>query len=216
MYKIGYIDEDKGWRNTFRQYLKDDFEIVLFDITEETTVETLVDDIFNQTIDMLVIDFRLDETGLVDFNADTLVDKIQERNLYYPLIILTSFESDALDHLENANLVNGKDMLSGDNTSKVAILKQKINKIASDYTSKVTDSITELEALEQKRVEKGLEPDEEDKFVELNNYLDKTTSAKGRLSRTFYSEDTNKKLDDLISKTEQLLKQITVKNEPNA
>ena len=51
MYKIGYIDEDKGWRNTFRQYLKDDFEIVLFDITEETTVETLVDDVFNQAIE---------------------------------------------------------------------------------------------------------------------------------------------------------------------
>jgi hypothetical protein len=216
MYRIGYIDEDKGWRNTFRQYLKDDFEIVLFDITEETTVETLVDDIFNQAIDMLVIDFRLDETGLVDFNADILVDKIQGRNLYYPLIILTSFESDALDHLENANLVNGKDMLSGDSTSKVSILKQKISKIAGDYTFKVSESVSELEILEKKRVETGLNPNEEDRFVELNNYLDKTTSAQGRLSRTFYSEDTNKKLDDLISKTEQLLKQITVKNDPNA
>lgn len=216
MYKIGYIDEDKGWRSTFRQYLKDDFEVVLFDINEETTVETLVDDVFNQAMDLLVIDFRLDETGLVDFNADTLVDKIQERNLYYPLIILTSFESDALDHLENANLVNGKDMLSGDNSSKVTILKQKISKIANDYTSKLRESILELEILEKKRVEIGLEPNEEDRFVDLNNYLDKTTSAKGRLSRTFYSEDTNKKLDELISKTEQLLKQIMVKNKPNA
>ncbi|WP_254526719.1 MULTISPECIES: hypothetical protein [unclassified Sphingobacterium] len=216
MYKIGYIDEDKGWRSTFRQYLKDDFEIVLFDINEETTVETLVDDVFNQAMDMLVIDFRLDETGLVDFNADTLVDKIQERNLYYPLIILTSFESDALDHLENANLVNGKDMLSGDNSSKVSILKQKISKIANDYISKMKETVLELEILEKRRVKNGLEPNEEDRFVELNNYLDKTTSAKGRLSRTFYSEDTNKKLDELICKTEQLLKQIMFKNEPNA
>ncbi|RYE42239.1 MAG: hypothetical protein EOP48_23495 [Sphingobacteriales bacterium] len=53
-------------------------------------------------------------------DADKIVELIQERNLYYPLIILTSNETDALDHIENVNLINGKDMLSseGDNSKK--------------------------------------------------------------------------------------------------
>jgi hypothetical protein len=208
MHRIGYIDEDKGWRNIFRQYLKDEFEIVLFDIGEDTTLDTLVNEVFDQNVDMLVIDFRLDETGFVDFNADALIHKIHERNLYYPLIILTSYESDALDHLENANIVNGKDLLSGDMDDKVPILKQKIHKIANDYANKMKVAYSTLETLERKRVEEGLDPDEEDKFVEVNTFIDKSTSAKGRLARSFYSEDTNRRLSDLIAKTEEILKQI--------
>lgn len=205
MYKIGYVDEDEGQRSSFYHYLKDDFEVVLFEITQETEVEPLVDDIFNSRLDILVLDFRLDETGLVDFNADQLVDAIQERNLYYPLVVLTSHETDALDHLTNANLVNGKEEMLG---SKVEIFKQKLNKIASTYQNKISETETELAKLEEKRGDGGLEPDEEDKYVALNNFLDNTVAAKGHISRTFYSEDTNKKLDELISKTEEMLNRI--------
>jgi len=205
MYKIGYVDEDEGQRNSFYQYLKDDFEVALFEITEQTEVESLVDDIFNSGLDILVLDFRLDETGLVDFNADHLVDVIQDRNLYYPLVVLTSHETDALDHMTNANLVNGKEEMLG---LKVEIFKQKLNKIASSYKSRISDAENELAKLEEKRSADGLEPDEESKYVDINNFLDNTVAAKGHISRTFYSEDTNKRLDELISKTEEMLNKI--------
>lgn len=205
MYKIGYVDEDEGQRNSFYQYLKNDFEVALFEITEESEVESLVDEIFNSGLDILVLDFRLVETGLVDFNADQLVDSIQDRNLYYPLVVLTSHETDALDHLTNANLVNGKEEMLG---SKVEIFKQKLNKIASSYKTRISDAETELAKLEEKRLSEGLEPDQESMYVDINNFLDNTVAAKGHISRTFYSEDTNKKLDELISKTEEMLNKI--------
>lgn len=207
MYRIGYVDEDRGWKNTFRQSLKDDFEIILFDVKGDSTVESLTDEIFDSKVDMVVLDFRLDETGLVDFNADALVDKILETNLYFPLIILTSHEIDALNHLSNANLVNGKDMLEGDNP-KIEILKQKIVKLVVDYNTRITESTAKLKLLEEKRVSTGLQPDEEDAFLELNNFFDKTANAKEQVSRTFYSENTNRRLDILIQKTEELLKKI--------
>jgi len=205
MYRLGYIDEDEGQRNSFYQFLKDDFEITLFGITEETELDSLVEEIFQSGIDMLVLDFRLDETGLVNFNADSLVDKIQERNLYYPLVILTSHEEDAMDHISNANLINGKEEMLG---SKVQLFKQKLNKIVNGYQTRVSEAETELEELENKRQNDGLDAKEEDRYVELNNYLDKTMTAKSRISRTFYSEDTNKKLDDLIEKTSEILSKI--------
>ncbi|CAG5083084.1 hypothetical protein [Parvicella tangerina] len=205
MYRLGYIDEDEGQRNSFYQFLKDDFEIILFSITDETELDSLVEEIFQSGIDMLVLDFRLDETGLVNFNADSLVDKIQERNLYYPLVILTSHEEDAMDHISNANLINGKEEMLG---SKVQLFKQKLNKIVSGYQAKVMEAESELETLEEKRQNEGLDAKEEDRYVELNSYLDKTMTAKSRISRTFYSEDTNKKLDDLIEKTSEILSKI--------
>lgn len=205
MYRLGYIDEDEGQRSSFYQFLKDDFEITLFNITDETELDSLVEDVFQSGIDMLVLDFRLDETGLVNFNADSIVDKIQERNLYYPLVILTSHEVDAMDHISNANLINGKEEMLG---SKVNIFKQKLNKIVNEYQTTVSEAETELEKLENKRQDKGLDAPEEDRYVELNNYLDKTMTAKSRISRTFYSEGTNKKLDDLIEKTTEILSKI--------
>jgi len=212
MYRVGYIDEDKGWLNTFYQNFKSEFDVKLFEVNEETELDTLVTQIFDSAIDILVLDFRLDETGLVDFNADQIMDKIQERNLYYPLIVLTSHETDALDHLSDAHVVNGKDLLDmGD--EKLLILKHKVSKIAGDYKKKIAEAEIELKTLEEKRFKGGLLPNEEDRYVQLNSFLDKTIVAKGHLSRSFYSVDTNKRLDDLIEKTESLLRKLDDKSE---
>lgn len=205
MFKVGYIDEEEPQRNSFYQFLKDDFEIKLFDIEEDTEAENLVNDIFNSALDILVLDFRLDENGLVNFNADSLIELIQERNLYYPLVILTSHELDALDHIKNANLINGKAEMLGE---KVEVFKQKLRKIAGDYKIELTNNEEELSLLEKKRESAGLDSAEEDRYVYLNNYFDKLSNSKGHLSRTFYSHDTNAKLDELIKKTTEMLNKI--------
>lgn len=205
MYRIGYIDEDEGQLNSFYHSLKDDFEIELFEINEDSSEESIVEDIFNAGLDMLVLDFRLDESGVVDFNADILVERIQERNLHFPLVILTSHEIDALDHLSDANLVNGKEEMLG---AKNDVFIQKLSKIATDYKSKIVTKTAQLEELEKKRKEEGLLPDEEDIYVNLNMFIDQIVTAKNRMSRTFYSNDTNNKLDELINKTEELLNKI--------
>lgn len=210
MYKLGYIDEDAGQRSSFYHFLKDDFEIVLFEMNETTTVESLIEDVFQSGIDMLVLDFRLDDSGDFDFNADTLIEEIQQRNLFYPLVILTSHELDALDHISNANLVNGKEEMLG---TKVGIFKQKLSKIIHAYKSKLSDAESEVQDLETKRQsEHGLSPVEEDRFVELNIFLEKTMYSKNSIPRSFYSIDTNKKLDDLIQQTKNLLSKIENKD----
>lgn len=206
MYKIGYVDEDGGQINTFFNALKDEFLIELFDITSGVEAQDLAEEILNSSIDMLVLDFRLDENGLVDFNADELIEKIQEVNKHFPLVVLTSHEVDALDHIPNANLINGKDEMLG---SKLAIFKQKLQKIVTSYKNDVETAQTELKELETIRETRGLEPNEEDRYVELSHYLDQTVSAKEHISRSFYSEDTNKRLDELIAKTEELLQKIS-------
>ncbi|AEA45006.1 hypothetical protein [Fluviicola taffensis] len=210
MYRIGYIDEDAGQRSSFYHFLKDEFDIVLFEMNDTTTADTLVEDVFQSGIDMLVLDFRLDDNGDFDFNADSLIEKIQQRNYYYPLVILTSHELDALDHISNANLVNGKEDMLGKN---VAVFKQKLSKIIQSYKSRLSEAENEVQELEKKRQsDTGLLPAEEDRYVELNNFLEKTTSAKSTIPRSFYSTDTNKKLDQLIEKTEALLSRIENKD----
>lgn len=208
MYKIGYIDEEEPQRNSFYQFLKDDFEIKLFEIIEDTEPENLVQHVFNSALDILVLDFRLDESGLVNFNADCIIELIQERNLYYPLVVLTSHELDALDHIKNANLINGKTEMLGE---KVDVFKQKLKRIAGDYKTNTISNEEELAVLEEKRLTEKLDSAEEDRYVELNNYFDKISHSKEHISRTFYSNDTNAKLDELISRTTEMLNKIPKK-----
>jgi hypothetical protein len=207
-YKIGYVDENEGWKSTFYHAFKNDFDLELFDLNQETTAEGLVEEIFAKRLDLLVIDFLLDETGDLDFNADEIVERIQAKNLYYPIIILTSNETDAIDHIENVNLINGKDMLSGeagDKGTKVPVLIHKFTKIIEGYRAKVENSEKELEGLEHKRKEKRLSPEDEDRYVDLSQYLDNVAAPRGRISRTFYTEDTNERLDQLIKKTQEMI-----------
>lgn len=204
--RIGYIDEDEGQKNTFYNSLKDEFDVHLIDIAEGVTIESLTDEIFSSNLDMLVLDFRLDETGLVDFNAESLIDQIKRRNTFYPLIVLTSHQVDALNHVSDANLVNDKQqMLNND----LDVLKQKLNKIAESYQRQKESSEEGLRRLEEILRKGELTPEQEDQYVELNSYLEKTMHGDSRISRTFFSQSTNRKLDELISKAEEVLKQIS-------
>lgn len=199
MYRVGYVDEEEGPKNTFYQSLKDEFEVVLFDITEETTEDIIISWIFDQKLDMVVFDFLLDESGLVDFNADKVVDKLKEKNLYYPVFVFTSNEMDALNHMADVNLVNGKEM-------EPVLLRKKVMRVITDYYDKIEKEEETLRYLEPIRsTQNGLTPDQEDKYVSANNFLDKITNSKEHISRTFYSEGTNKRLDSLILRTEELL-----------
>ena len=92
MLRIGYIDEDEAQQNSFYHALKEYFDVVIFEITKETNKANLVEDVFKSALDVLVLDFRLDENGLLDFNANEIIEEIQKRNLYYPLIVFTSDE----------------------------------------------------------------------------------------------------------------------------
>jgi len=173
-YKIGYVDGEIGFRSFFHQALKDEFEVKLFDITEDTPVNWLVEEIFTSNLDVLVFDFQLDD--VVDFNANQLIKVIQERNLYYPYIVLAAHVEDALDKLENVHLVNAKDQM--EYPDKLELFKQKLKKIASVYKDKVDGSFTELKKLEDKRISFGLTPIEEDRYVDLNHFVDNTIGAK--------------------------------------
>lgn len=201
MYRVGYIDEEETWRNTFYQHLKGDFEVVLYDLTDESTLDSIVDWVFQFKLDMLVVDFRLDASGIIDFNADRIIEKMQERNLFFPMIVFTSHELDALDYISNANMLNAKEM-------NREVLVKKLTKIINEYYERIHSIKQRLKELEAIRLTVGLNPSEEDEYVEKNNIIDKYTNAREHISRTFYSEDTNKRLDSLITKTEELLARI--------
>lgn len=211
MYKIGFIDEDATQINTFYQTFKNDFEVYEFELGQQIEPEEIIFNTFDNHLDALIVDYRMDD--YFRFNGNVLVEKLDEVNPFFPRIILTSYPLEALDFVDDANIVNTKEIWSGDPDSArdLEIFTKKLNRIINSYYEKINDSKVELKSLEEKRKADGLNPIEEDRYVELNNFLERVFSRGAKIPRQFYSEDTNRKLDSLIEKTEKLLGQLSEK-----
>lgn len=209
MYKIGFIDEEKNQVQQFYQTFKNDFDIYEFELTQDAEPESLIRQTFDEHLDALIIDFRMN--GFFGFNGDVIAEKLDEINPYFPKILLTSFPLEALDFIDDANIVNTKDIWSGDSTNDLEIFIKKLNRLINTYYEKIGDSEQELKALEEKRKQSGLDSTEENKYIKLNNFLSKTVGQKRDLPRDFYTQETNAKLDSLIEKTEQMLNKLTEK-----
>ncbi len=211
MYKIGFIDEDAGQRNQFRQTFKDDFDVCLIDLKQAITEEEIIREVFDNHLDALIVDYRMDE--FLGYNGDLIVRNLTEKNPHFPVIILTSYEEDALDFVDDANIINGKEIWDGESEAELNFFKKKLNRIITNYYEKITDAEEKLKELEAIKNDGGLQPNEEDEYIKVNNFLGKVFGGGEYLSGTFYSVDTNKKLDSLIEKTEQLLNKLSKNNE---
>jgi hypothetical protein len=172
MFTIGYIDEDKGWQQTFYDYFKDEFKVINIEVRRTSTVESLVDAIYKNEIELVVVDFRLNETGEVPFNGDAVIDRIINRKPHFPIIVLTSFEPDAISTLENVNIINGKDILDGENQEKVELLKKRINANINNYYQKIDKARKTVDELQEKLNKGPLEIDEEEILAKQYIFLD--------------------------------------------
>ncbi len=209
MYKIGFIDEDATQINTFYQTFKDDFEVYEFELSQQIEPEEIIFNAFDNHLDALILDYRMDDC--FKFNGNVLVEKLDEVNPFFPRIILTSYPLEALDFVNDANIVNTKEIWSGDSDNDLEIFTKKLNRIINSYYEKINDSEIELKSFEEKRKTEGLNSNEEDRYVELNNFLSKVAGQSRDLPKDFYSHETNARLDSLIEKTEQMLNKLTEK-----
>lgn len=208
MYKIGFIDEERTQVQQFYQTFKDDFEIYEFELTKDAKPESLIKQAFAEHLDALVIDFRMN--GFFGFNGDLIVEKLDEINPFFPKIILTS-HIEALDFVDDANIVNSKEIWSGESNNDLDFFIKKLNRSISTYYKKIKDSEQELMVLEEKRKKLGLDSSEEVKYIKLNNFLSKIAGQSQDLPKEFYTQETNEKLDILIEKTEQMLNKLQEK-----
>ena len=168
-YTLGYIDEDDGQKTTFFNHFKDDYEkVTLFDLTAETTVDSLIKDIEDSKLNLLIIDYELTGDGEVDFDADELVEALLVKYPHYPYIILTSNENDAIDHIHDPNVIYCKEDL----TDRLTFFKSVVKSNIEEYLEKIDFHERVIEELVKKKIHEGLDPKEEEALSRAFIYLD--------------------------------------------
>ena len=91
-YKIGYVDEDESDIGRFyQQFIKKyDASYQIVDFVPSESIEELVEDILQENLDAVIIDFQLNEYESVDYKGHMVVEMLKERKKGLPCVLLTS------------------------------------------------------------------------------------------------------------------------------
>lgn len=111
-YKIGYVDEDKNQVNLYGRKLRDfGFDVIGYDFRKGMLIEELMDQIYTSDIDLLMIDFKLNESNVVAFNGDEVERAIYENRPLFPHIIFTNKSDQAEPQVDDLKIIFDKEIV---------------------------------------------------------------------------------------------------------
>jgi hypothetical protein len=207
-YRIVYIDESDAWLNTFYQTFKADFEIIRIKVKEDSTINSIVEEIFKNEPDGVVTDYLLDEEGQVNFNGNQIVDAIRKVKPHFPITMLTSYEPQAINHMEDVHIINGKSDLDGESEEALQILKSKIQHDIESFYRKLSATQSKIEELVKKKNESELEPQEEEDLTKLFILMDELEPEGKEIRANLIKSESITKLNDFVIETKEILEEL--------
>lgn len=211
-YKIVYTDESDAWLNTFYQTFKTDFEVVRIKVKEDSTIDSLVKQIFECDPDGVVTDYLLDEEGQVDFNGNQIVDAIRKVKPHFPIILLTAYEPQAINQMDDVHIINGKGDLDGESEEALEILRAKIKHNIANYYRKISSTQSKIEKLVEKKNQNRLEPQEEEDLTKLFILMDELEPEGKEVRANLIESESITKLNDFVSETREILNELRKRN----
>lgn len=172
------------------------------------TLDSIVNTISENEVDGLVTDYLLDETGEVDFNGNNIVDAVRSYKPHFPAIMLTSYEPQAISQTEDVNIINGKDILDGENKERLEILRIKIKFNIDRYYSLIENTESRIEELVEKRNNNDLEPKEEEELTKLFILLDELEPEGKDIPANLIKDEAITKLNEFVSQTREILDEL--------
>lgn len=209
MYTLGYVDENKYERRRYTSRFKRlGFDIVGYEIKKGMPIEDLVDEIYSSEIDLLLIDYLLNERGFLGYNGDSVVDEYNKIKPGFPMLIFTSKEDQAFPHSDNPNIIYDKNYVA----EKAEKFKAIIEKNIEHYLDEIESRRKKIKSLLEIRNERKLDSKEKNELFklqfELVNLDQKTKEAPDYLL-------TDLKLDEIsttIEEAELLIQELKQKD----
>ncbi len=214
-YRIVYIDESDAWLNTFYQTFKADFDITRIKVSEGSTIDSLLKEIFESEPDGVVTDYLLDEEGQVDFNGNKIVDAIRNIKPHFPITMLTSYEPQAINHMDDVHIINGKSDLDGESEEALQILKAKIKHDIDSFYRKISSTQALIEGLVKKKNESVLNPEEEEELTKLFILMDELEPEGKEIRVSLIKTESITKLNDFVIETREILDELRKRSKNN-
>jgi len=207
-HKIAYIDESDSWINTFYQTFKDDFEILRIKVDKNSSVEAISKTLFESELDAIVTDYLLEDEGEVPFNGNKIVENIRNYKPHFPIIMLTAYESQAINYMDDVHIIYGKNILDGESEEELALFKSKITTNIDNYYSKIENTKNKIEELIKKRNEQELIIAEEEELAKLFILLDELEPEGKDLPANLVQKESITKLNDFVNEARKILEEL--------
>lgn len=217
-YKIAYIDEDKGWINIFYNTFKNYFDITRIEVNSESSVNSILAELQKSELNAIVTDYLLEESAEVSFNGNRIVEAIKRIRPYFPIVMLTSYPTQAIGHTDDVHIIYSKDILSVEDSKdqeELDIFRTKIQSNISNYYKKIEETNTRIEQLIEKRNNQGLDILEEEELTKLYILFDELNPDGKDLPANLIHRDSISKLNDFVNETKEILKELKKLNHKN-
>lgn len=211
--KIAYIDESPQWISTFYHSFKEDFEILKIRVKENHTVNNLVKRLFQNKLDAIVTDYLLEEEGDVAFNGNAIVEEVRKYNAHFPIVMLTSYESQAISFMDDVHIIYGKSIFDGESEEELALFKSKIKSNISNYYKKKRDTDSRIKHLVEKKNNEGLNLFEEEELTKLYILHDELNPNDKDLPANIIHHSSISKLNEFVNETKEILKELKIINQ---
>lgn len=210
-YKVLFIDEENDQHDYFMNYMEvveDQMEVVC--IYPEPSLEEMIQKIEDEHPDAIVTDYLLNDIKEdvkynVAYTGVELVHEYRSIRVGFPCFIITSFDNDAVSETDDVNLIYIKHILNNGEEGAKAHFYDKIREQIVKYKTAIASAQDELEHLMEKKKEQGLEPFEEIRVVEIDNFLESSLDKHEVLPEDMKEPSYMKKMTALIDKADEIL-----------
>jgi len=212
MYKIGYVDENPQEVIKFERKLRDNFDLIGYDIPKGIGKDQLLDQIYDSKVDFLMVDFLMRDKGHVTFNGDEIVRDYEHIMPRFPMIIFTNNKTDAFPAVDTPNIIYEKDIINSDKP----YLIQMIEKNILNYQAYISERKNRILELIEKRESKGLDSKEKEELfscqLDLNNLDNRSKQTPGFLVNDLKLD----KLRDTTNEAEEFLNSLINDNDDSS
>lgn len=197
-YRIGYLDEDEGYQAKFYQAFKNEFDIKILPIENINNVYDVLRFINDEELDVLVVDYRLADSGQLTFNGDSVVDLINSQKKYFPLVMLTSYAQDAIAHMEDVYIVKDKEEIE----SSANLFLKQLETAIDRYQTKIITAENKIKELSEKKV---LSIQEEEELLRLHIFMNEVDPEANQLPASLLTSSAINNISDLVKESKELL-----------
>lgn len=176
--KIGYIDENESEVKKYSRLLrKYDFEVIGYNFVKGMELEDLMAQVYNSDVDLIMIDYRLNETNIVGFNGEKVEKEIYDKKPRFPYVIFTNKVDQAEPHIEDWKTIFDKGIFASENSKDIDRFATILCKSIEQYKNYIQEKKELISDLLKKEEKTGLNAVERNILLsiqkELQN-LDKT------------------------------------------
>jgi len=211
-YTIAILDEEQKERDIFANFFENYLNVI--EISFVSSVDDLIEKIKSEHIDAIAIDYKLkDHHSKFKENGDFFFKQLLSRLQDFPSFILTQDPDNAKkkSKLIKPRFIIDKEILHSQDNKKITEFINDVKQEIASYKTIFAGKLKRLKELEKIRKTKEFSETLENEFLILNNEVARSLTGFETLPLKYFSQETNKKLSEIISKTDDLIKKISKK-----